>query len=124
MENRLRKFIAELIGVVMFVVAGTWIVYFYLADVGSFWDSQRFWSMALMLCWTVVALGYYHQGWLIHRDRSANHVSKILPLTVVLVQCILFVKGIYYHDWSLVIGAVLVNSGVTFNLYQIWQAKK
>lgn len=120
----MKKFFTELIVVIIVVVLGTWIVYWYLADVGSFWSAQHFWSLALMVCWTVVALGYYHQGWIIHRDRSAKHVSKILPATVVLVQCILFVKGIYYKDWSLVIGAVLVNSGVIFNLYQIWHTRK
>ena len=124
MRYFLKKFIAELVTVIAFVVAGTWIAYWNLVNIGPFWDAQKFWSVALMICWTAVSFGYYHQGWIIHRDQSTEHVSKILPVTVLLVQCILFVKGIFYHDWSLVVGAVLVNSGVIFYLYQIWQAKK
>ncbi len=82
-----------------------------------------FWSVILAFGWIVVSLGYYHQGWLVHKSKSAEHVSVVLPIAVFLVQCILFVKGIYYHDWSLILGAIMVNSGVIFSLYQIVRVK-
>ena len=77
----------------------------------------------MVVCWGIVAVGYYHQGWLIHLRKSSQGVSAFLPIAVFLVQCILFVKGIYYHDWALIFGAVTVNSGVVFDLYQIWKVR-
>jgi len=77
----------------------------------------------LALGWVIVSLGYYHQGWLVHKSKSAEHVSIVLPVAVFMVQCILFVKGIYYKDWSLILGAVMVNSGVVFSLYQIIKSR-
>lgn len=75
-----------------------------------------------MICWTIVALGYYHQGWLLSTGKNPNGVSQILPIAVFFVQCILFVKGIYYHDWSLIYGALIVNSGVAYSLYHLAKA--
>jgi uncharacterized protein with PQ loop repeat len=109
----------EILFVILFVVGGTIVVYNQLIDLSSFWDSQSFWSTALMICWAVVTFGYYHQGWLVHEAKSSAHVSIVLPITVFFAQCILFVKGVYYQDYALMVGAVLVNSGVVFNLYQI-----
>ncbi|MEK7479967.1 MAG: hypothetical protein AAB665_01615 [Patescibacteria group bacterium] len=37
---------------------------------------------------------------------------------------ILFIKGVFFNDWSLVFGALIVNSGVVFCLYQIGKRKK
>lgn len=120
----MRKIYWELLGTVIFVVGGTVFAYGRLAGVGNFWKEQQFWSVALIVCWVIVAFGYYHQGWKIHHDHSAAHVSIVLPMAVFVVQCILFVKGIYYRDWSLIAGAVLVNSGVVFSIYQILRAKR
>lgn len=108
---------------VLFVFISTFFVYKYLADLSVFWNSQIFWSVVLALGWVVVSFGYYHQGWLVHKSKSAEHVSVVLPVAVFIVQCILFVKGIYYEDWSLILGAVMVNSGVVFSLYQITKVK-
>ena len=76
-----------------------------------------------MLGWIIVSAGYYHQGWLVRKDHSSAHVSLVLPVAVFFVQCILFVKGIYFDDWSLVAGAVLVNSGVCFSIYNIIKSR-
>ncbi len=95
-----------------------------LAPITSFWNAQSVWSIILGFCWLIVALGYYHQGWLVRTQQSAKDVSRVLPIAVFIVQCILFVKGIYYQDWSLVLGAVLVNSGVVFNLRQIFTVSR
>lgn len=76
-----------------------------------------------MAGWVIVSLGYFHQGWLVHSGKNAEHVSIVLPVAVFSVQCILFVKGIFYGDWSLIYGAVIVNSGVVFSLYQIIKAR-
>jgi hypothetical protein len=102
-----------------FVLIGTFVAYRLLSGFGSFWTAQTFWSAVLVACWVVVALGYWRQGSIIHKAKSATHVSLALPSAVFLVQCILFVKGIYYQDIALVIGAVLVNSAVVFDIYQI-----
>jgi hypothetical protein len=95
-----------------------------LAPITSFWNAQSVWSIILGFCWLIVALGYYHQGWLVRTQHSAKDVSRVLPIAVFIVQCILFIKGIYYQDWSLVLGAVLVNSGVVFNLRQIFTVSR
>lgn len=71
----------------------------------------------------VVSLGYYNQGHLVQKSKSASHVSVMLPIAAFVVQCVLFVKGIHYKDWSLVLGALVVNSGVLFSLYQIYKVK-
>lgn len=116
----MKKFF-EIIGVLTFVVGGTYLAYNGLADIPTFWQSQTFWSVVLIIGWVVVSFGYFHQGWLVHRDHSSAHVSIILPATVFVVQCVLFIKGVYYTDWSLIGGAILVNSGVVFSLYNIFK---
>lgn len=114
----------EIFGVTFFVFLATFFVYGQLSEIPAFWASQFFWSVVLSVGWVVVALGYYHQGWLVHKSQSSDHVSLALPVTVFFVQCVLFVKGIYYSDWSLIVGAVLVNSGVLFSIYQIVKNKR
>ena len=114
-----KKIYIEILVAMMFVFAGTYFVYGRLSPVSEFWGAQTFWSALLIICWVAVALGYYHQGWKIHKRRDSDEVSLFLPCTVFVVQCVLFVKGIYYNDWSLVWGAIVVNSGVLFSLYQI-----
>ncbi len=117
----MKKIHLEIIASIIFVFVSTFFVYKYLSGVGAFWDSQMFWSVILTLGLSVVSFGYYHQGSIVHKNKSAKGISTVLPFAAFTVQCILFVKGIYYHDWSLIIGAVLVNSGVVFSLYQIFK---
>ncbi len=105
-----------------FVASGTFLAYTLLSSIPSFWTAQNIWSAVLILCWMIVAGGYWHQGWIIRKAGSATHVSSVLPMAVFVVQCILFVKGVHYEDYSLVTGAVMVNSAVVFNLYQIFRA--
>lgn len=97
----------------------TLFIYRSLSGVESFWNAQFLWSIALAFGWFIVAAGYYHQGWLVRSRRNSDDVSLVLPITVFFVQCILFVKGIYYSDWALIWGALVVNSGVIFSLSQI-----
>lgn len=110
--------------VIVFVLGATSIIYGRLAHIPLFWNEQFLWSVGLIICWTIVAAGYFNQGWMVYMARSASHVSIALPIAVFFVQCILFVKGVHYHDWALVAGAVMVNSGVTFSLYQIVRARR
>ncbi len=114
--------IIEILGILLFVILGTLVVYLELSQVQNFWNAQKLWSIALIFGWLVVSLGYFNQGWKVRCSGSSDNVSIILPTAVFLVQCILFIKGIYYGDWSLIVGAVVVNSGVCFSLYQIIQA--
>ncbi len=118
-----KRIIFEIILSVAFVFIGTFFVYGRLAGITSFWSSQMFWNIVLAICWSIVSFGYFHQGMLVHHRKSSDGVSILLPCAVFFVQCILFVKGIFYHDWSLILGAVIVNSGVVFSLYQIWKYK-
>ena len=120
----MRKLVFEVLLSLSIVLIPTYFAYAKLGPVTGFWNAQSIWSVILGCCWFIVALGYYHQGWLVHTQKNARDVSMVLPIAVFFVQCILFVKGIFYHDWSLVMGAVLVNSGVVFSLSQILQAKK
>lgn len=115
----MKKLHLEILLATLFVILATIFTYDQLAHVSNFWNGQKIWSVALVLCWAVVSTGYFHQGWVVHKAQSATHVSLMLPCAVFVVQCILFVKGIYYHDWSLITGAVMVNSGVIFSLWQI-----
>ena len=114
----------EIAGIIAFVLVGTGVAYLLLAGLPKFWDAQTIWSIILMVGWVVVSLGYFHQGWLVYRDSSSAHVSVLLPSVVFLVQCVLFVKGVYYNDWSLIGGALLVNIGVLFSLTQIYLNRK
>ncbi len=120
----MKKVHLEILASVAFVLGGTYIVYGQLENIPSFWDAQELWSAALLLGWVVVSAGYFHQGWMVHKGHSALHVSAVLPSAVFVVQCILFVKGIYFKDWSLILGALIVNCGVVFSLYQILEAKR
>jgi uncharacterized membrane protein YhdT len=86
--------------------------------------EQLLWSMGLMVCWLIVAYGQFHQGALIKQKGNSENVSVRLPIAVFTAQCILFVKGIYYGDWSLIVGCLIVNSGVVFNLYQLARTKR
>lgn len=119
----MRKFF-EVFGVIAFVAAGTYLAYSGLADLTAFWESQFFWSIVLSVGWVIVSFGYFHQGWLVYKDKSSAHVSVVLPATVFVVQCVLFIKGVHYSDWSLIAGAMIVNSGVVFSLYQIFTNRK
>lgn len=120
----MKKIYFEIIVAAALVAIPTLIVYRWLEKIGEFWNAQNFWSITLIICWAVVAYGYYNQGWIVRKARSSTHVSTILPTTVFFVQCILFVKGIFYHDYALIAGAIMVNSGVVFVLYQILRFKK
>ncbi len=108
---------------ILFVAISTFFLYGSLVGFDVFWNAQFLWSSVLAVGWVIVSLGYYHQGWMVHQNKSAKNVSTVLPIAVFIVQCILFIKGIYYSDWSLISGAVMVNSGVVFNLYQIFKVK-
>ena len=119
----MKKIYIEIFITALFVIGGTVFLYYRLAPVKPFWDAQMWWSAGLTACWIVVAGGYYHQGWKVHHARSAKNVSLALPVAVFAVQCILFIKGIFYGDWSLIAGAVMVNSGVFFSIYQIVRMK-
>ena len=120
----MKKFYLEVLATAIFVLAGTYIVYGRLESIAIFWESQFFWSIVLSVGWVIVALGYFHQGWLVYKNKSSKYVSAVLPATVFLVQCVLFIKGVYYGDWSLIVGALLVNSGVSFSLYQIIKKRR
>ena len=120
----MKKIIFEVVVSVILVFIPTFFIYRRLAGIESFWNTQFFWSLALIFCWLIVATGYYHQGWLVRSQHNADDVSAVLPIAVFFVQCILFVKGIYYRDWSLVGGALIVNSGVIFSLSQIIRVRK
>lgn len=119
----MKKVYLEIFFAIIFVAVSTFLVYGRLVDVRVFWNSQMIWSAILMLGWVIVSLGYFHQGLLVRSDHSASNVSVLLPAAVFVVQCILFIKGIYYEDWSLVLGALVVNAGVVFSLYQIVTVK-
>ncbi len=119
-----KKIIFEILLAIALVLIPTFFAYNYLANIKVFWNSQIIWSSILIVGWFIVALGYFNQGWLVHKSKNAKNVSFFLPIAVFFIQCVLFVKGIHYKDWSLVIGALVVNSGVVFNLYQIIKAKR
>ncbi|MBI2454239.1 MAG: hypothetical protein HYV54_01555 [Parcubacteria group bacterium] len=120
----MKKVLWEIAISLAIVLIPTFFIYRRLAGTESFWNAQFLWSVGLITCWIIVASGYYHQGWLVRSKRRADDVSVVLPIAVFFVQCILFVKGIYYRDWSLVGGALLVNSGVVFSLSQIIRVRR
>jgi len=119
----MKKIYLEILLAIVCITLATIFTYNQLAPITSFWNGQHIWSIVLVICWGVVSFGYFHQGWMVRSAQSATHVSLMLPIAVFIVQCILFVKGIYYGDYSLVIGAVMVNSGVSFSLYQILKVR-
>lgn len=119
----MKKVHIEILIAILFVVVPTFFIYRELVGFDIFWNSQMIWSTLLAFGWIIVSLGYFRQGWLVHHSGDAREVSVLLPCSAFVVQCILFVKGIHYHDWSLVGGAILVNSGVVFSLYNILKAK-
>ena len=108
----------------VFVLGGTFLVYNMLKNVHDFWTTQNLWSAILLVCWAIVAGGYWNQGSIVHKAHSASHVSMVLPATVFVTQCVLFVKGIYYHDIALTVGALMVNSAVVFDLLQIYRYRR
>lgn len=113
------RFIVEIVISLLFVFISTYFVYGYLKSTIAFWDAQNIWSVILALGWIIVSMGYYNQGFIIRSKHSTENVSILLPIAVFFIQCILFIKGIYYKDWSLIWGALVVNSGVVFCLYNI-----
>jgi hypothetical protein len=123
----MKKIFWEVLGTALLVLLPT--AFFYaqlyaqLKGIPSFWNAQFFWNLILAGCWVVVSSGYYHQGWMVRSKGHADNISFFLPCAVFLVQCILFVKGIYYSDWTLIWGALVVNSGVLFSLYQIYRVR-
>lgn len=119
----MKKIYWEISGALLFVFGCTALLYGQIAGFHFFWDAQAVWSVILIIGWILVSIGYYNQGWMVHTKKSAESVSLALPCIVFIVQCVLFVKGIYYHDWSLIFGAVVVNSGVIFSIYQIVRVK-
>lgn len=119
-----KKLVFEIILSLGFVLIPTYFIYKYLKQFSYFWDAQNIWSLVLAVGWIIVSFGYFHQGFLVHKNHSAKGVSVWLPTAVFFIQCILFIKGIYYKDWSLIWGALVVNSGVTFSLYHILKNKK
>jgi len=118
-----KKTLIEVLGATLAVLIPTAVIVSYLIGIETFWSAQTVWSIILAFGWAIVAGGYFHQGWLVHESSDPSDVSIILPSAVFVVQCVLFVKGIYYGDWSLVWGALVVNSGVFFNLYQILRSR-
>ncbi len=122
-EQKLKKLYIEIFVVLALVIFSTAIIYRLLSPVVSFWSTQNVWNIILLGCWSIVSIGYWHQGLMIHKAKTASHVSLFLPTAVFCVQCILFVKGIYYKDYALVVGAVMVNSAVLFDIKQIYHFK-
>ena len=94
----MKKILIEIPLSIIFVFGATFVVYNFLAGISPFWNTQFVWSVILAVGWTIVAAGYYHQGWLVHTKKSSANVSVVLPIAVFFIQCVLFVKGIYYHD--------------------------
>ena len=82
-------------------------------------NEQLFWSISLLICWVIVSYGQFHQGKIIKQKHNNKNVSIRLPLAVFIAQLILFVKGIYYNDWSLIAGCIIVNIGTVYNIVQI-----
>lgn len=109
----------EVLLITLFVALATFFISHKLSPLGFFWSAQNLWSIVLAIGWVMVALGYYHQGYMVYKSNNSDHVSLVLPCAVFVVQCVLFVKGVFYNDWSLMAGAVTVNSGVLFSIYQI-----
>ena len=108
----------EILASIVFVLGGTAFMWSWLSDMPDFWDEQRLWSFALITGYTIVSFEYFRQGWKIHHARSPANISTTLTTTIMLMQCVLFVKGVYFGDWSLIVGALIYNCGVIFLLYQ------
>ncbi|MCX6815326.1 MAG: hypothetical protein NT120_00555 [Candidatus Aenigmarchaeota archaeon] len=83
--------------------------------------THELWNIILLLCCIIVAYGYLHQGEKVRKSGNYDNVSVRLPLAVLAAQCILFSKGLFYSDWPLYIGAVVVNSAVLYELLQIFR---
>lgn len=106
------------------VLGGAYLLYSNLGNNAAFWDAQSMWSVALILGWAVYSIEYFRQGWIIHHARTSDNISILLPSTYVVMQCILFIKGVFFHDWSIIVSALIVNSGVVFYLYQVIKIKR
>lgn len=114
----------EIVASIVFVLGGTYVIYGHLAGYVAFWDAQTIWSVVLIICSMVIAGAYYRQGWYVHHTHTSKNISILIPLAVLTTQCLLFIKGIFFNDWSLVTGALIVNSGLVFSLYQIFMMKR
>ena len=108
----------------LFVLGGAYLVYINLESNAAFWDAQHIWSIGLIIGWSVYSIEYFRQGWILHHARTSDNISLLLPSTYLVMQCILFVKGVFFNDWSIIASALIVNSGVVFYLYQALQAKR
>ena len=106
------------------VLGGAYLVYSNLEQNTAFWDAQHIWSIGLIIGWSVNSIEYFRQGWILHHAHTSDNISLLLPATYLVMQCILFVKGIFFQDWSIIASALIVNSGVVFYLYQALQAKR
>ena len=104
----------EILASVIFVLGGTFLAYGQLSDTAAFWNAQSVWSTALIVSWTLIAAAYYYEGWLIHHGRSQANISAVTLSAHLRRAMHSFIKGIFFNDWSLVFGALLVNSGVVF----------
>lgn len=93
-------------------------MYWWLAEVAGFWGAQDLWSIALLMGYSILSFEYFRHGWMIHHARTSANISPILTLSVFALQCVLFVKGVYFEDWSLIAGALILNCGIVFTLYQ------
>ncbi len=120
----MKKVYWEILISIVFVLGGTFLVYSWLAHNAAFWDAQRIWSIGLIIGWTVFSVEYFRQGWIIHHARTSANTSVLMPLTYFVMQCILFIKGVFFHDWSLIASALILNSGVVFYLYQTIKLKR
>ncbi|MEI6659893.1 MAG: hypothetical protein WCK91_00535 [bacterium] len=120
----MKKIYFEVLGALAFVFIATFFVYGWLSGFTRFWSAQFMWNCILVVGWTIIATGYYMQGFKVHKLGNVDQISPFLPESVFVVQCILFVKGIFYHDWALIYGALIVNSGVIFCIYQVLRVKR
>lgn len=119
----MRKVHWEILVSVVVVLGGTYLVYNGLAHNAYFWDAQRIWGMGLIVGWTVLSIEYFRQGWIIHHARTSANISVLMPSTYFILQCILFYKGVFFNDWTIIISSLIVNSGVVFYLYQVIKLK-
>lgn len=84
------------------------------------WDI---WSVGLEICWLAVAYGWYAQGKIVQQKGDYSNVSLKLPFIMFSTQCFLLAKGIYYDDWSLISGCILVNTAIVYALIQVTKVK-
>jgi hypothetical protein len=119
----MKKVYWEILISIVFVLGSAFLLYGQLESKTAFWDAQSIWSVALIIGWSVYSIEYFRQGWILHHAHTSANISVLLPTTYIVMQCILFVKGVFFRDWSLIASALIVNSGVVFYLYQIIKLK-